>query len=110
MDKPDYYQDENTSRLIEAGFGSEARPGRELRAALFARLRATLKARREPVTFPERGVVLLLAVVVALAALLAVHGAEGLGAVAALVLAGNLATVPIAALTIVVRRRKCITD
>ncbi len=106
-------REENTARLIMAGFGLEARPGPVARERMFRLLAARHRLSHTPVAFPE-GVLALLTGVVALMAVLLAMQVVGQGApratdptfvVTALPVALNLICAPIAGILIVTRRR-----
>ena len=105
--------EENTARLIGAGFGPEARPGRRARRRTFRLLAAQHRLSHAPVTFPESVLVLLTGVLALMGVSLATQiGAQGVPratdptfVATALPLALNLICAPIAGIVIVIRRR-----
>ncbi len=106
--------EENLGRLIRASYGPEVRPSRQLGEDVLRRMASRLAerdaARRREASFPEPvlgvllGAVLLMGVWSLAAAGLAVPTTLPEAAMAAVLLL-NLAFVPIACITIVLRRR-----
>lgn len=113
MSDDNHSEEENTARLIAAGFGPEARPGLRIRAATLQRLRSRLGPRRAATAFPEHILCLLLGMLVLMAAwsgtdLMKANSSFGDGVTSLVCLAAallNLAFVPVAGFVIVIRRR-----
>ncbi len=113
MDSRKRFLEENAARLIQAGFGAEARPDTLTRQQTWRRLVAQMHANRTAVAFPDWALVFLTGALVLVAAWLA---GQTLGAgvpltvsqplvVVALLLTSTLVWVPVAAILIVIRRR-----
>ncbi len=113
MKDEDRYLEENTSRLIRAGFAREVRPGQHASERAFRLLEAQHRRSHAPVAFPVGVLAVLTSVLALVAVLLATHiigqgvprATDPTFVVAAVPLALNLICVPLAGIVILRRRR-----
>ncbi|MHC5033956.1 MAG: hypothetical protein ACYTFZ_02865 [Planctomycetota bacterium] len=104
--------EDRVTRLIQPAVGQEARPSAGARERVMCRLKAQLRARSAPVAFPNGILAVLMAILLLVSAWLAVQtvgAGERLSAslpstVAALMLAANFVSAPLAGIVIVRRR------
>ena len=113
MNDKDRDLEENTSQLIQAGFGTDVRPGPLASERTFRLLAAQHRRSHAPVAFPEGVLAVLTGILALMAVLLATQiVAQGVPqatdptfVITALPLALNLICVPIAGIVTLTRRR-----
>ena len=113
MDERERYLEDNTARLIRAGFSAEARPDTLTAEETWRCLTAQLHAKHTAVAFPDWTLIILAGILALMAAWLASQTFVGGVSIAmspsliviALVLTLNLVSVPIAGIVILIRTR-----
>ena len=112
MDNREPYLEDNTARLIQAGFSAEARPNTLTREQTWRHLVAQVHAKRTAGAFPDWSLVILAGILALMAAWLASQALRAgvtvgpLPILVAVVLTLNLVSVPVADIVILIGRRR----